>query len=77
MLKSKVQTDRKPSQTHQADRRKEQSRIKWEERFGDLDLEHYQKTIEPDQLELLLEFVGADPARADFDPSELFHPERE
>jgi hypothetical protein len=77
MLKAKVQPVRKSAPAHQASRKKGPSRVKWEERFGDLDLERYRESIEPDQFELLLEFVGADLVAADFDPSELFHPERE
>jgi hypothetical protein len=77
MLKSKSQTIRKSAPAYEAGRKEKRQPVEREERFGGLDLERYRETIEADQFDLLLEFVGVDPARADFDPSELFYPEGE
>jgi hypothetical protein len=44
------------------------------DRYGGIDLSEYEGQIEPEQLELLKEFMGAFEAPEDFDPTRIYHP---
>jgi len=44
------------------------------DRYGGIELSEYEGQIEPEQLELLKQFMGGFEASEDFDPTRIYHP---